>query len=202
MPPDPTSYEHGEKARLRREVRAKRLALPAEKAHAAAIRAVHRLWSLPILSRAQSLALYLPVGGELDCTPLAVQAWRRGRTTFLPLVTRGTLRFAPFSANSTLRTNRFGILEPLTSARHWVGARQLDVIIAPLVAFDENANRLGMGGGYYDRTLAFLMQRSSRRRPHFVALAFEMQKIATLPIHAWDVRLDAVVTEERTYRFT
>ena len=202
MPKDPTSDAHGEKARLRREMRAKRLTLPPASAHAAANRAVHRLWSLPVLSRARSLALYLPIRGELDCTPLAVQAWRRGRTTFLPVITGDTLRFAPFGAASTLRRNRFGILEPATSVRHWVGARQLDVIVAPLVAFDEHANRLGMGGGYYDRTLAFLMQRSSRRRPHFVALAFEMQKIATLPVHAWDVRLDAVVTEERTYRFT
>ena len=202
MPTDPTSDEHDEKARLRREIRAKRLALPAEKAHAAAIRAVHRLWSLPFLSRARSVALYLPVGGELDCTPLAVQAWRRGRATFLPVVTGDSLRFAPFGADSELLPNRFGILEPTVSVRHWVGARQLDVIVAPLVAFDEHANRLGMGGGFYDRTLGFLIQRSLRRRPHFVALAFEMQKIATLPAHAWDVQLDAVVTEERTYRST
>jgi 5-formyltetrahydrofolate cyclo-ligase len=202
MPTDPTSDARGEKARLRREMRARRLAFPAKEARSAAIRALHRLWSLPILSRARRIALYLPVRGELDCTPLAAQAWRRGRTTFLPVVAGDTLRFAPFSADSRLRPNRFGILEPGASVRHWVGARQLDVIVAPLVAFDEQTNRLGMGGGYYDRTLAFLTQRSSRRRPHFVALAFEMQRITALPADAWDVRLDAVITEERTYRFT
>lgn len=202
MPTDPTSDDPGEKARLRREMRAKRLALPPAMARAAANRAVRRLWSLPILSHARRLALYLPVGGELDCTPLALQAWRRGRATYLPVVTGDTLRFAPFSPDSELRLNRFGIAEPTERVRHWVSARQLDVIVAPLVAFDEQTNRLGMGGGYYDRTLAFLMQRSSRRRPHFVALAFEMQKIATLPADAWDVRLDAIVTEERIYRVT
>lgn len=210
MPTIPTSDERtdnpgdnpGEKVRLRREIRAERLALPAAKARAAACRAVHRLWSLPILTRARSLALYLPTGGELDCTPLAVQAWRRGRTVFLPVITGATLRFAPFGADSELRPNRFGILEPVTRVRDWRSARQLDVIIAPLVAFDMRGHRLGMGGGYYDRTLAFLMRRSCARRPHFVALAFEMQKIATLPAGAWDVHLDAVVTEATTYRFT
>ena len=202
MPTDPSSDAHGEKARLRREMREKRLNLPPAIAHAAANRAVRRLWSLPILSRARRIALYLPVAGELDCTPLAVQAWQRGRTTFLPVITGNKLRFAPFSADSALRPNRFGIPEPLTPVRDWVGARQLDVIVAPLVAFDARALRLGMGGGYYDRTLAFLMQRSSRRRPHFVAVAFEMQKITALPADAWDVRLDAIVTEERAYRFT
>lgn len=190
-----------EKARLRREIRAKRLALPAAESRAAACRAAHRLWSLPILTSARSLALYLPTGSELDCTPFAVQAWRRGRAVFLPVITGATLRFAPFSPDSELRPNRFGILEPVAPVRGWRTARQLDVIIAPLVAFDTRGHRLGMGGGYYDRTLAFLMRRSCARRPHFVALAFEMQKIAVLPAAAWDVRLDAVVTELTTYRF-
>ena len=75
------------------------------------------------------------------------------------------------------------------------------MIVAPLVAFDVHGHRLGMGGGFYDRTLAFLARRSRGRRPHFIALAFEMQKIAELPSDAWDVRLDAVVTESATYRF-
>ena len=202
MPPDPTSDNLPEKARLRREMRSRRLALPPAMARTAASRAVRRLWSLPVLAHARRIALYLPVGGELDCTPLAVQAWRRGRATYLPVVTGDTLCFAPFGADSALRPNRFGIPEPGAPVRHWVRARQLDVIVAPLVAFDEQTNRLGMGGGYYDRTLAFLTRRSSPRRPYFVALAFEMQKITTLPADAWDVRLDAIVTEERIYRIT
>lgn len=202
MPTDPTSDNLPEKARLRREMRAKRLALRPAMARAAANRAVRMLWSLPVLAHAQRIALYVPVGGELDCTPLAVQAWHRGRATYLPVVTGDTLCFAPFGADSELRPNRFGIPEPATAVRHWVRARQLDVIVAPLVAFDERTNRLGMGGGYYDRTLAFLKRRSSRRRPYFVALAFEMQKTATLAADAWDVPLDAIVTEERIYRVT
>ena len=209
MTTDPTSDEPinspgdnpVEKARLRREIRAKRRALPGAESRAAACRATHRLWSLPILTRARNLALYLPTDGELDCTAFAVQAWRRGRAVFLPVITGATLRFAPFTADTELRRNRFGIPEPVAPVRDWRTARQLDVIIAPLVAFDTQGNRLGMGGGYYDRTLAFLMRRLCARRPHFVALAFEMQKISTLPTGAWDVHLDAVVTEARTYRF-
>ena len=99
--------------------------------------AARRLWSLPIMSGARSLALYLPADGEIDCTPIAVQAWRRGRAVFLPVVTGATLRFAPFRADSALRPNRFDILEPIAPVREWRTARQLDVIIAPLVAFEE-----------------------------------------------------------------
>lgn len=198
MPTDPPS---GDKPRIRRQVRARRGALAAGAARAAARRAVHRLWSLPCLARARSLALYLPADGEIDCTPLAIQAWRRGRQVFLPVISGGTLRFAPFHSRSELRANRFGIPEPVTPRRQWRTARQLDVIVAPLVAFDLHGHRLGMGGGFYDRTLAFLARRSCARRPHFIALAFELQKIPVLHSDAWDVRLDAVVTESETYRF-
>ena len=205
MPTDLTSGQAtdnpGEKARLRREIRARRGAIPAANARRAAVGAHRRLWSLPVLSGARSLALYLPIGNELDCTPIAVEAWRRGRLVFLPVIVGARLRFAPFNAGSALQPNRFDILEPVAPTRALRRARELDVIIAPLVAFDTQGHRLGMGGGYYDRTLAFLRQRSCARRPHFVGLAFEMQKVTALPAGAWDVRLDAVVTEETTYRF-
>jgi 5-formyltetrahydrofolate cyclo-ligase len=156
MPPDPTGEKpanfHGdnpaEKARLRREIRAQRQALPAAESRAAALRAAHHLWSLPLMARTRRIALYLPTGSELDCTPFAVEAWRRGRAVFLPVIRGATLRFAPFSPESELRPNRFGILEPVTPVRDWRTARQLDVIIAPLVAFDTRGHRLGMGGGY------------------------------------------------------
>ncbi len=190
-----------EKARTRRAIRAKRLALPIPAARASARRAGRRLWSLPILARAQTLALYLPTGGELDCRPLALQAWQRGRSVFLPVIAGNVLRFAPFNPQSELRPNRFGILEPVTPARHLRTARQLDVIVAPLVAFDVQGHRLGMGCGYYDRTLAFRAGRPCSRRPFFIALAFEMQKVSALPNGAWDIGLDAVITETTTYRF-
>ncbi len=190
-----------EKARTRREVRTRRLALPAPAARASARRAIHRLWSLPVLASARTLAIYLPIGGELDCTPLALEAWNRGRSVFLPVLRGTALRFAPFRPESELQPNHFGILEPVTPARHLRTARQLDVIVAPLVAFDLQGHRLGMGGGYYDRTLAFRGGRADSRRPRFVALAFEMQKVSALPAGAWDIGLDAVITETTTYRF-
>jgi 5-formyltetrahydrofolate cyclo-ligase len=198
MSTDPPS---GNKTRLRREIRARRSALSPAAARAAAFSAVHRLWSLPCLARARRLALYLPAPGELDCTPLAVQAWRRGRQVFLPVIAGSALRFAPFHPGSDLRPNRFGIPEPVGLRRNWRNARQLDVIVAPLVAFDIDGRRLGMGGGFYDRTLALLARRSRAHRPRFIGIAFEMQKVTKLPSDAWDVPLDAVVTESATYRF-
>jgi 5-formyltetrahydrofolate cyclo-ligase len=132
---------------------------------------------------------------------MAVQAWRRGRQVFLPVIAGSTLRFAPFHPGSDLRPNRFGIPEPVGPQGNWRSARQLDVIVAPLVAFDVDGRRLGMGGGFYDRTLALLARRSRAHRPRFIGIAFEMQKVTKLPSDVWDVPLDAIVTESATYRF-
>ena len=191
-----------DKANLRRVIRARRLTISATAARRAANQAIHRLWDLPVMARAARIAVYLPMRGELDCTAVATQAWARGRSVFLPVVTRDLLRFAAFAPDTDLVLNRFGIPEPVAAPQTWRTARELDVIVAPLVAFDVRGRRLGMGGGYYDRTLAFLRQRQQARRPHFIGLAYELQKLATLPTAAWDVQLDAVLTESATYRFT
>jgi 5-formyltetrahydrofolate cyclo-ligase len=189
------------KARVRREARARRHSLPPGLALKLGLAAVHRAWSLPCLARARHVALYLPADGELDCTPFAVQAWRRGRRLYLPVISGRTLHFAPFHPGSDLRPNRYGIPEPVEPRRAWRTACQLDVIIAPLVAFDAAGRRLGMGGGYYDRTLARRHRLQRTLRPRFIALAYDAQKFPELPADAWDVHLDAVVTESATYRF-
>jgi hypothetical protein len=94
--------------------------------------------------------------------------------------------------------NRFGIAEPVCSDDEWRSAREMDVIFAPLLGFDADGYRLGMGGGYYDRTLAFLAQRRHFRRPHFIGLAYAFQQISGVPHQKHDVKLEAVVTDEGT----
>lgn len=190
-----------EKTRLRREMKARRAALPAADARQASRRAVRLLWSLPPLARTRNLAIYMPVGSELDCIPLAHQAWARGRNVLLPVIDGATLSFAPYTPDTELRRNFFGIPEPVTARRHLWHARHLDVIVAPLLAFDDSGHRLGMGGGYYDRTLAFLKARSCRRRPHFIGIAFEMQRQPAMPTDVFDVRLDFIATDRSTHRF-
>jgi 5-formyltetrahydrofolate cyclo-ligase len=98
-----------------------------------------------------------------------------------------------------LQENRFGIPEPCVPARALVRAQLLDLILVPLVAFDASGNRLGMGGGYYDRSLAFVAQRQHWRKPHVVGLAYEFQRVARMPANAWDVPLAAVVTNRSWY---
>ena len=99
-----------------------------------------------------------------------------------------------------MHLNRFGIQEPACSPRHWVRAWQLDLILLPLVAFDESGNRLGMGGGFYDRSLAYRQSRTHSRRPRLIGLAHELQRVEQLATNSWDIPLDMIATEKRVFR--
>jgi len=99
-----------------------------------------------------------------------------------------------------LLPNRFGIPEPPLKHRHIRMPWGLELILLPLVAFDSDCNRLGMGGGFYDRTLAYLRHRCCWRRPRLIGVAHECQRVEGLPVNEWDVALDAVITERRVYR--
>ena len=104
--------------------------------------------------------------------------------------------FAPYASEDTLKANRYGIPEPNCHANEWIEPHQLDLVLMPLVGFDSEGNRLGMGGGYYDRSFAFLTQPGSIQKPHLLGIAHELQRVDTLPHEAWDVPMNAVVTEQ------
>jgi 5-formyltetrahydrofolate cyclo-ligase len=101
--------------------------------------------------------------------------------------------------NAPVRKNRFGIPEPLRRHRWICPTHGLNLIIVPVVGFDRDCNRIGMGAGYYDRSLAFLRARRSWLRPRLVGLAHECQRVDVIEPQPWDVPLDAVVTEQAVY---
>ncbi len=149
----------------------------------------------PRLKRLQHLALYWPSDGEVDLRQL-LSLQHTPQQRYLPVLTRGSrLRFAPWTASSTLHPNRFGIPEPRVHSRQRLRPTQLDVVLMPLVGFDGHGNRLGMGGGFYDRSFAFRLARRHWRKPLLIGVAFELQRCPTLPAAAWDVPLDGIVTE-------
>jgi 5-formyltetrahydrofolate cyclo-ligase len=128
--------------------------------------------------------------------------WLR-RRCYLPVVphrSRRTLRFSLVTEKPNWYLNRFGIHEH--ASHEVIAARNLDLLFVPLVGFDVQGNRLGMGGGFYDTTLAYLRRRCHWRKPRIVGVGFECQKVEGLPHDPWDFRLDAVLTERHLYRFT
>lgn len=180
---------------LRRALKARRRALPPQwiRQHSSAI--ARRLWQLPGLARAQRIACYLPANGEVDCRFIIESAWGRGRQVLLPVLRGNRLRFAPWRPGAASLRNRFGIDEPAVARSDEVDGRQLDLVLMPLVGFDLAGNRLGMGGGYYDRSFAFRLRRTRWRKPRLVGIAWQFQQVDALDARAWDVPLDAVITE-------
>ena len=183
---------------LRREIRQQRRALSAGQRHAHAELLAHHFSGHEWFRRAQRIAAFLPNDGEQDPTPLIEMAWERGKQVFLPVLNRlygNRLWFFPYTPETPLVANRFGILEPPMKPFTPTPAWTLDLVLTPLVAFDQKGNRLGMGGGYYDRSFAFLRD-SQRNKPRLLGVAHDLQRTnQTLPRQAWDVPLRGVLTE-------
>jgi 5-formyltetrahydrofolate cyclo-ligase len=165
----------------------------------------HRLRQLPELNRARRVALYLPNDGEIDPRPLIPWLTRRGVRVYLPVLkplSDNTLWFVHYHPGTPMRRNRFGIPEPQTRHGAHRARRQatwaLDLILLPLVGFDDQGQRMGMGGGFYDRSLAFT--RRPGPRPTLIGLAHDCQRVDRLPAAPWDVPLDAIVSDSRVVR--
>jgi len=187
---------------LRRKLRHARRQLSPAQQRLAAKKLYRQLSQHPLFRRARDIALYLPNDGEIDPRPLLVAAQRRGKSTYLPVLNawpRTRMAFQQLMPNETLKLNRFGIAEPTFKPARQRKVWALDLVLMPLVGFDESGGRLGMGGGFYDRSLAYRNRRKKRHKPTLIGLAHECQKVDKLPIEPWDVSLQAAVTDERWY---
>lgn len=183
-------------------MRAKRRALSAAEQRRASARLAANVARLRLFRVSRRIAGYLPNDGEIDPTPILERAWRMKKRAYLPVLSRlrhDRLWFAEASPGMELRPNRFGIPEPVVKSSELVRAEELDLVLVPLVAFDLSGNRVGMGGGFYDRSLAFLRHRTLLRKPHVIGLAHDFQRVDRLRIDPWDVPLAGVVTDEDTY---
>lgn len=191
------------RSQLRQQLRSARRRLSPQQRQHAAEQLVQQLRSSKIYQQSQYIAVYLPNDGEMDLWPLIRHAWHQGKHCYLPVVGhRHTHRlwFAPFTNETALYQNRYGIAEPQhhNKARDFP-LRRLDLVLMPLVGFDTQGNRLGMGGGYYDRSFAFLHRHSRWRKPRLMGAAYDFQCQPQLEAQPWDVPLNAIVTESRLY---
>ncbi|TVS10917.1 MAG: 5-formyltetrahydrofolate cyclo-ligase [Wenzhouxiangella sp.] len=141
-----------------------------------------------------AVAAFRGFRGEPDLRPLLGVLHEAGRRVYLPVVEGEAMRFRRWTPESVLTRNRFGINEPL--AGQACPAEELDWVLVPLVAFSPAGSRLGMGGGYYDRAFAFRLRQPLSASPKLVGVAYSLQQVDSLPVHSWDVPLDAVVTDQ------
>lgn len=189
--------------KLRSSIRRQRLKLSAAQQRQHARLVSKNLTRLRHFQKARRIALYLSANGELDPSPIVKISRRASKQLYLPVLhpfSHGRLFFCEWREHALLQPNRFGILEPSCHGNSRRPLRSLDLILVPLVAFDASAQRIGMGGGFYDRTLGKTRSDSSWKRPYLIGIAHELQKVPSIKSQMWDVPLDAVVTEAGVYR--
>lgn len=205
--PSPQPFEphpdHLARSELRKLLRRQRRTLSFEQQHQASEQLALNLLKHPDLQRARHIGIYLANDGEIDPQLYVDLGRRRGIQFYLPTlhpIYPGKLVFSPFDEGVELVANRFGIPEPPFPRSRQRPAWALDAVLFPLVGFDEQGGRLGMGGGFYDRTFAFSRIRPAMA-PKLIGLAHDFQKVRSLPIEPWDVPLHGVVTDDACYRF-
>jgi 5-formyltetrahydrofolate cyclo-ligase len=193
------------KARLRKELRGRRRSLELAQYALRSKRAASAITRLPAFKAGARVAVYLPFDREADTAALLLAADRRGVRIFVPVVVdlrHRRLRFHPLSGKT--RRGAFGISIPHGAPHRnprWTAPRWFDLIVVPLVGVDGRGRRLGMGGGFYDRALAFRRARKSWKGPRLVGLAFDCQRVDSVFADTWDVRLDSLATESGLAHF-
>lgn len=181
----------------RQAIKRQRAVLPHALQRQLAQQMVRRVRASALFRKAKTIALYLPVRGEADPSALRKGALPHQRF-YLPVLSPfrdGRLWFVEWDDATRFRHNRFQIPEPYPRHRQRRPARWLDLVITPLLAFDHQGTRMGMGGGFYDRSFAFKHRQLGKQRPHLLGYAYAFQTLPHIPRQAWDVPLDAAVTE-------
>ena len=185
------------RALLRSALRSRRAAIPAALRIAAADAVAAQLLRMPALRNANTIAGYWAIDGELPLHSLVTRLPAQARYCLPVLRPAHTLGFAPWRVGDPIVANRFGIPEPASSAQP-LDPRELDIVLLPLLGYTRNGDRLGTGGGWYDRSFAF--RRDGGSAPMLIGVGFACQQIdadpeAPMLAQEWDVPLDAIVTE-------
>ncbi|WP_240221008.1 5-formyltetrahydrofolate cyclo-ligase [Rheinheimera hassiensis] len=195
--PDTTS----QRQQLRSLIRKRRQQLSAGAQQQAATDLAAKVLASDIIAPGQHIALYLANDGELDTYPLIQALWQLGKSVYLPVLhpfVAGYLLFVRYDKDTLLSPNKFGIPEPFPACHRLIPLQQLDIIFTPLVAFDAAGNRLGMGGGFYDRTLSQLPPESHCQ---VIGLAHNCQQVDAVPGEAWDIPLKQIITPGKYFDF-
>jgi len=185
------------KHRLRMEMKATLARMSAEEMGAAAESACARLTGLEEFAAADLVMLYWPIPGEVDCMPALFAAWEAGKTVLLPKVLweeDRMIALAYRSPDEELTVGRYGIYEPADGSPWPID--EIDLIVAPALAYDRMGNRLGRGGGFYDRFLAQI-----EVGVETCGLAYDQQVVEELPTHSNDYPVDILVTDREVLRF-
>lgn len=183
---------------IRQKILQTRRTITSEEAHAAGLKVIEKIKKLEFFSKPKVVGSYLSMGGELSTAPIN-DYFLEKHTLALPFMNvheRGIMDFYSFDKGDDLIENRYHILEPVNDPEKHLTPDVFDALIVPLVAFDSHGNRMGMGGGYYDRMLKKVSSECL-----IIGVAYDFQKIDKIPIEPWDKPLNQMVTPTNHYFF-
>lgn len=200
------------KQALRRQLRRERMIAAKSFSSAASLNLAQTIQRLRPYQGAKHIAVYLPVNHEFPTQAIIKNNIKRNKYTYIPRITSihsKKMLFVPLYTKNTQRIkqlkltkNVYGILEPQAKYRgKHKAAQALDIIFMPLLGFNQQGERLGMGGGYYDRVLWFKNTFKYKKKPLLIGLAYNAQNSTDIETEKWDVALDAVITEDSLLRF-
>lgn len=184
---------------LRQRNRKRRAGLDASQLETAANSLAERILALSEYQQAQRVATYFAVNGEIGLHPVIDHALTQGKQVYLPNLDRQALRFSPYFHTQKMRINKFRLPEPDVDDHEMLSPDKLDLVFAPLVVFDASRNRIGMGGGFYDRSFDF-RKNPEHKVPVLIGVAHELQKVDQIVPQDWDVRLDMIITDRAVYK--
>lgn len=149
---------------------------------------------LPSYRESKKIGLYMAINNEVNLNAIFLDAANKNKLCFFPkVIDNDNMLFLPCTNLQNVTTNKWGIAEPNSQKIQAIAAHNLDILIMPLVAFDDKGHRIGMGKGYYDKGLA------DNRPKLLIGCAYEFQKVADIPAQPWDIHLDIIVTEQAIY---
>lgn len=161
-----------------------------------------KLMTHPLLNQSLTIAGYFSHCGEVNLSLWYAYAWEQEKKCYLPVILNTQLSFHHYHAGTILKKNRWGIQEPYAESSPHIPIDELDVVLIPMLAFDERGFRLGYGQGYYDRSFSFLLKKTfTQKKPYLIGLGYDFQKVDTLPHNPWDIPLQEVITETAHYRY-
>jgi 5-formyltetrahydrofolate cyclo-ligase len=193
---------HTPRSELRKILRTQRQQLTTTESELSAQQLTEKFITSPLFLNSTSIAAYLPHKNEISPVDIMRAAWELKKIVYIPVLhpyKKSHMEFVRWTPDTPLTTNRYGILESQDRLQI-AEAEILDLVLVPLIGFDKQGNRLGTGGGYYDRTFEFLQNQKRPAKPILIGLAYDFQCVENLPVESWDVSLDGVLTEKEFYK--
>ena len=178
---------HRAKQRMRELLIQKRRMLSAEERTAQSELILSQLEKMTVFREAKTVLLYYPKNNEVDVLPL-FKRYKRDKVLLLPVTHRNGMTANPYEGNDKMHRGKVGIPEPTTPPFEG----NIDVIIVPAVAFDKEGNRLGRGGGYYDR---FLKKQSHAT---FIGVGYDFQLVDEVPVRKHDQKMHRIILPSQT----